>query len=410
MNYDVAVIGSGAAGMMAAIRAATKGHRVALFEKLPVVGAKLKATGGGRCNLTNTLEKSTFMHAFGKNGKFMRDVLEQFDSDALIHFFDSLGVKTHAPDGFRVFPLTHQSQSVVDALKARLQSLNVITMLESEVTSIIAKDGKVSGIVCNEKVINAAHVILATGGLGYPTLGAHGDGYKMANKLGHQISTLFPAMTPLQCKEEWVKQCTADTIAKVQIKVALKKYAKFNFCGDLIFTKNGIRGPVVLDCSRELTPLISEYKELPIVLNMIKGMNEHQIYERIKQHIAKHPTSTSLDVMQLFLPESVSKALLDQGNIAYETIYKNISGVEKDALIKLLAKTPLTLIGEVGFEKAMITRGGISLKEVNPKTMQSKLLKGLYFCGEILDIDGPCGGYNLQWSFSSGYVAGSLQP
>ncbi len=248
------------------------------------------------------------------------------------------------------------------------------------------------------------NVVIATGGLGYPTLGANGDGYEFAKSLGHKIAELSPAMTPLHVRETWVANCRADTIAKAQLQVNLPKYKKLKAVGDLIFTKTGIRGPVVLDFARELTPLLKNHSEVPLLVNMVDGKNEEDIHA----HIKKNSDKNILESLTLLLPKSVALELLKLCQIEPTSRYKNIEGIKRDELIKTLAKTPLHVNGHDGFEKAMITRGGVSLKEIDPKTMQSRLIKGLYFCGEVVDLDGFCGGYNLQWSFSSGYLAGKL--
>jgi predicted Rossmann fold flavoprotein len=215
-------------------------------------------------------------------------------------------------------------------------------------------------------------------------------------------------MMPLKTKEKWVAACRADTIAKVELRVDLKKHKKLRAKGDLIFTKSGIRGPVVLDFAREVTPLLKKYDEVPLLLNLTKGMNEEQITKYLKKSAEKNPSISTLEHLSRLLPEALSKELCKLANIETTLTYKKLSGKKRAALISLLAWTPLTINGHDGFRLAMITRGGISLKEIDPKTMQSRLVRGLYFCGEVMNLDGPCGGYNLQWSFASGHLAGRL--
>ena len=211
-------------------------------------------------------------------------------------------------------------------------------------------------------------------------------------------------MMPLKVKEKWVVKCRADTIAKVAMHVDMKKYKKLQAKGDLIFTKDGIRGPVVLDFSREITPLLSKFDEVPLLANFTKGMNEEQIRVHFKNLLAKDPHQTVLDLTKSLLPESLSLVLCTLAEADATVSFNKLSGQSRDKLIKLLAWTPLTVNGHDGFKMAMITRGGVSLKEIDPYTMQSKKIKGLYFCGEIMNLDGPCGGYNLQWSFASGLL------
>ena len=407
-SHDLIVVGAGAAGMMAAITAARAGKSVLLLEKLSKIGAKLKATGGGRCNLTNTLDNETFMSHFGRDGRFMTPALDALDHKALISFFKDIGVESHAPDGYRVFPVTHNASTIITAIAQEMQDLGVEVLCSQKVESLEHNSIKVTGVKTETDIFYAANIVLATGGLGYPVLGAEGDGYPMAESAGHKVTELFPAMMPLKVKESWVGNCRADTIAKVDIYVDMKKYKKLSAKGDLIFTKGGIRGPVVLDFSREITPLLKKFDEVPVLANLTKGLNEEQIREHFKKEITKDPHRNTLEIMQTILPASVSIELCKLAEVDVTLGWNKLSGTARDKLIKLLAWTPLTINGHDGFKMAMITRGGISLKEIDPYTMQSKKLNGLYFCGEVMNLDGPCGGYNLQWSFASGYLAGKL--
>ncbi|MDO9265752.1 MAG: NAD(P)/FAD-dependent oxidoreductase [Sulfurimonas sp.] len=407
-EYDLIVIGGGAAGMMAAIVAAREKKSVLLLEKLSQIGAKLKATGGGRCNLTNTLDNEEFMAKFGRNGRFMQDALKQFDYKALTHFFKEIGVETHAPDGFRVFPTSHSSSTIIEALLDEMQRLGIEILTSQKAKKILHVDNCINGVKTAEHLFHAKNVIVATGGLGYPTLGAEGDGHDMAIELGHKVTELHPAMMPLHTKERWVENCRADTIPKVELRVAMKKYSKLRADGDLIFTKSGIRGPVVLDAARDLTPLLDKYGEVPILLNLTKGMNEEQISKHLKEVLSKATHTTMLELVNTLLPAPLSNELCLMAGVDPQATYSKISGAQRAKLTTLLVWTPLTITGHDGFKMAMITRGGVDLKEINPKTMQSKVIKGLYFCGEIMNLDGPCGGYNLQWSFASGALAGQL--
>jgi len=408
-NYDCIVIGAGAAGLMAAIRAAKQQPSVLVLEKLPKIAAKLKATGGGRCNLTNTLSNEDFMARFGREGRFMTPALEALNQKELQAFFNNLGVETHAPDGFRVFPIGHDAMSIIKALKEEIERLNIEVICSQRVEALEHNNEHITAVITQDSTYITSNIIMACGGMGYPVLGAEGDGYALAKSVGHKVSDIHPAMMPLKTKELWGANCRADTIAKVEMRVDIKKYKKLHAKGDLIFTKNGIRGPVVLDFSREITPLLAKFDEVPVLMNFTKGMNEEDIREHFKKLLEKNSQLNSLELLTSLLPKSVSLELCKLANIEDSTLsLKKLSGVSRDQLIKLLAWTPLTINGHDGFKLAMITRGGISLKEINPNTMQSKKIKGLYFCGEVMNLDGPCGGYNLQWSFASGFLAGQL--
>ncbi len=395
--YDLIVVGAGAAGMMAAIIAAQNNKNVLVLEKLPQIGSKLKATGGGRCNLTNTLSNEDFMAKFGRDGRFMQDALTGFDHKDLTQFFKEIGVETHAPDGFRIFPSSHSSATIIKALQDEMESLHVEIKTNQKAKELLHVEGKITALRTDKESFEASNIIIATGGLGYPVLGAEGDGYEMAKNIGHSVTQLSPAMMPLKTKEDWVANCRADTIAKVEMRVDMKKHKKLRAKGDLIFTKNGIRGPVVLDFAREITPLLSKYDEVPILMNLTRGKNQ--------EDIAKYLKEKSIFTL---LPKPLALEILKMAGIDADFTYSKISGLQKEKLLQLLTWTPLTINGHDGFKMAMITRGGIKLNEINPKTMESKIIKGLYFCGEVVNLDGPCGGYNLQWSFSSGYLAGKL--
>ncbi len=406
-SYDLIVIGSGAAGMLAAITAGKRGKSVLLLEKLSRPGAKLKATGGGKCNLTNTLPNDTFMASFGRHGRFMRPALTLFDHHKLRSFFREIGVETDAPDGYRVFPKSHNAQTILNALEKEAKERGVVSRCSQRVTQLEKRE-RLFYVTTENSTFTAYNVIIATGGLGYPQLGAEGDGYLLAKRFGHSVTDLYPAMMPLHTKERWVGACRADTIAKATIRVNLPKAKKLRAVGDLIFTKSGIRGPVVLDFSREITPLLAKYGEVPLLINMTKGLHEDALFLHLKKCAAANPTHTLLQHLETILPGSVAKALCHICDISHEERFSKLPGKKRDLLLKTVAWTPLTVTGHDGFKMAMITRGGISLKEIDPDTMQSRKTEGLFFCGEVVDLDGPCGGYNLQWSFASGYLAGHL--
>ena len=408
--YDLVVIGSGAAGLTGAITAGRAGKKVLLLEKLSQIATKLKATGGGRCNLSNTLDNTTFMQSFGKNGRFMTTALENLDHNDLMSFFKSLDLETHIPDGFRIFPVTHCSTTVINALTKELERLNVQIKCEQTLEDFILENGEIKAVKTQDTVYKTKNILLATGGMGYPKMGATGDGFKVVQKYAHTVTKLYPAMMPLNTKETWQSNCRADTISKATIKVDLpiKKLQKLTATGDLIFTKDGLRGPVILDFAREITPFLDTYKEVPILINLTHGMNEDEIIKKLKVQSLKDHTQTVVTILSTIIPNSLAIEFCKICKIDEKINFKNIEGKLKNHLIKLLAWTPFTITGHDGFNKAMITRGGIILKEINPSTMQSKLINGLYFAGEIVDIDGPCGGYNLQWAFSSGHLAGKL--
>jgi predicted Rossmann fold flavoprotein len=409
MFKQTVVIGAGASGMMAAITASKNNYKVLLLEKLPKIASKLKATGGGRCNLTNTLSNEDFMERFGREGRFMTPALTILDYKRVQEFFSDIGVATHALDGFRIFPVGHDASTIIKALKAEMERLDIEILCSEKVIGLEHNTKRVTAVITQNQRFETENVIIATGGMGYPMLGAEGDGYPLAQAVGHKITELHPAMMPLKTKESWGANCRADTLAKVEMRVDIKKYKKLYAIGDLIFTKNGIRGPVVLDFSREITPLLSKFDEVPILINLTKGKNEEQIREHFKKELKQNSEHTIQTLVETLLPTSVTLELCKLSKADSNQRLGKLSGRVRDKLINLLAWTPLTINGHDGFKMAMITRGGVSLKEINPNTMQSKKIEGLYFCGEVMNLDGPCGGYNLQWAFASGYLAGLLK-
>ncbi len=409
MIKDLIVVGAGACGLMGAIVAARDKKRVLILEKMPKVGVKLKATGGGRCNLTNSLDADSFMQSFGKSGRFMSSALEFLSSKELREFFTKIGVETDMPDGFRVFPVGHNSQTVLDALNSEIRRLGIEVKCSCEVSKI-SKEGDQFIVSSKNQEYIAKNILLATGGMGYPKLGSTGDGYRLAKMVGHTIKEPHPAMMPLKTKESWVANCRADTIANVTIEVDIKKYKKLKATGDLIFTKDGIRGPVVLDFSREITPLLAKYNEVPVVVKLTNFLHYDELYRDFKNKLSSGEFRTLLELVKSVLPQSVAVELILLSGGRLDVPFSKQSGIIRDSLIKNIVQTPLTIVGDNGFDMAMITRGGINLKEVDSKSMQSRVVKNLYFCGELLDLDGPCGGYNLQWAFSSGALAGKLHP
>lgn len=348
------------------------------------------------------------MARFGRDGRFMTPALSAMNHQGVIKFFQEIGVESHAPDGYRVFPITHSALTIIAALTDEMSRLGVEIITSARATAIEHDGQRAIGVSTHEKTYHAHHVIIATGGLGYPQLGAQGDGYTMASTIGHKVTKLYPAMMPLHTKESWVANCRADTLPKVEIRIDLPKAKKLRLKGDLIFTNHGIRGPVVLDAAREINPFLAEHKEVPILCNFTKGLNENQLLEHIKNEIHKHPEQSILTHIKTLLPEALARELCALAQADPDSGFNKLHGLQRDKLIKLLAWTPLTVTGHDGFKMAMITRGGVSLKEIRPETMESKILNGLFFCGEVMNLDGPCGGYNLQWSFASGYTAGHL--
>ncbi|MEL6430805.1 MAG: aminoacetone oxidase family FAD-binding enzyme [Planctomycetota bacterium] len=402
--YDVVIIGGGASGLVAGIRAGRLGRRALVIERSPSPGRKLLASGGQRCNLSNTLDADTFMERVGREGRFMSTALDGLGGPKLREFFHGIGVQTVVLDGFRVWPETRKSSTVLKGLLAELERLGVPIATDTEVTGTEFEDGTFR-VHHAGGTFHSTELVLATGGLALPKSGASGGGYGFAESFGHRITARHPAGVPVVTAEDWPARLTAHTIGKAHLQVALKKHAKIARTGDLIFTKKGLRGPVVLDISRELSPLLERYEEVPLHLNLCRGRTQED-WQTILKAWRTGPERGLLDCMEEHLPRDVAEVLVELAGGDTRATVQSLKGEAKDALIRTLVKTPITVTGHTGYDGAFVTRGGARLKDVRPETLESKHQPGLYLCGEVLDIDGPCGGFNLQWAFASGYLAG----
>jgi len=402
--HDLIVIGGGASGMVAAIAAARRGRRVMLCEKSSSLGRKLLASGGERCNLTNTLSTDEFMERVGREGRFMGPALAELGGDKLREFFHGIGVPTVVHDGFRVWPETRKSSTVLAGLVEELERLEVELALECTVREVRFVDG--AFVITHDRgTLHATELLLSTGGLAMPKSGATGDGYDFARSFGHRIAPCFAAGVPLVSAEDWTARCTAHTIGKAHLQVAIDKFARIARTGDLIFTKSGIRGPVVLDISREISPLLEKLERVPIWMNLCHGRNQED-WRAIFKAWRGERDALLLDRMSEELPRELSEVMCELAEVPLTLEVHGLKGEARDALIRVLVKTPLTITATTGFDGGFVTRGGVRLKEVRPETLESKLQPGLYLSGEVLDLDGPCGGFNLQWAFASGYLAG----
>lgn len=403
---DLLVIGGGASGLMAAIGAARQGASVLVCEKMKKPGMKILASGGERCNVTNTLDHKTYIEHFGKQGRFMQSAMDTLGNERIQTLFQSFGIETMSRDGFRVFPSSHKSQTVLDGLLNELKRLDVPILTETPVLDL-KKSGR-HWLIKTKSISHIAKcVVLSTGGLTYPWLGSDGQGYSFAEALGHKCVERHPGGVPLKTKETWTANCRADTIGKAHIKVNMKKHNKIGKTGDVIFTNYGIAGPVVLDLAREITPLVDKYGEVPITLSLRPKMTQQDWQDLIATWKTKNHSQKSLvSLLKNKLPESICIELCRMVNIDPDHPLLAVSPARINDLIAVLNATPLTVNGSMGYKLAFITRGGIKLKEICNKTLESKILPGLYLCGEVVDLDGPCGGYNLTWAFSSGYLAG----
>jgi hypothetical protein len=402
---DVLVVGGGPAGLMAAIAANERKARALLCEQLPRPGAKLLVTGGGRCNLTNLADRSTFLASFGRQGRFLEPALALMDSTRLRAFFAGLGVGTEAADGFHVFPASNSARTVLSALLRRAAELGVTTALGTEVTGLILTSGRVTGVKTLAGPVQAAGVILATGGKSYAELGATGTGYRLAQEAGHTVVTPVPGLVPLVLASDWAQGLAGVSLPEVQVWVDLPRQRGARRRGPLLFTHRGLSGQAVLDISADVASLLARQATVPLRVNLTPDTTPQEWSARFDLWQRSQGKRLLKNLLAEHLPASLAGALCEQVGAA-QVRAAEAPQAAREKLLTLLTQLPLTVVGTEGFANSMVTRGGVSLKEVDPRTLESRKAKGLFFAGEVLDLDGPCGGYNLHWAFASGRLAG----
>jgi predicted Rossmann fold flavoprotein len=402
---DVLVIGGGPAGLMAAIATSERKARVLLCEQLPRPGAKLLVTGGGRCNLTNLADRSTFLASFGRQGRFLEPALALMDSAELRAFFAGLGVRTEAADGFHVFPTSNSARTVLSALLRRAAELGVTTALGTEVTGLILTSGRVTGVKTLAGPVQAACIILATGGKSYAELGATGTGYRLAREAGHTVVTPVPGLAPLVLASGWAQGLAGVSLFEVQVWIDLPRQRGARRRGPLLFTHRGLSGQAVLDISADVASLLARERTVPLRVNLTPDTTPQEWSARFDHWQRSQGKRLLRNLLAEHLPASLAAALCEQAGAA-QVRAAEAPQAAREKLLTLLTQLPLTVVGTEGFAHSMVTRGGVSLKEVDPRTLESRKTKGLFFAGEVLDLDGPCGGYNLHWAFASGRLAG----
>ncbi len=406
MSKNVVVIGGGAAGMMAAGTAAERGLNVTLIEKNSRLGRKLMITGKGRCNLTNACDDvNTLIKNVVTNGRFLYSAFYGFDNMQTIEFFNKLGVETKIERGNRVFPVSDKSSDIVDALRDYVVNNNV-KIINDTVNDILEENGKVSAVICeNNKLIPADSVILATGGISYPTTGSTGDGYTFAENLGHTITDLRPSLVPLVVSEEWVYSLQGLSLKNIAVTVTNSKGKKvYSDFGEMMFSHTGITGPVILSASAYMKDMRKDnYK---ITLDLKPALSEKQLDERILRDFSQNLNKDFINSLDALLPKALIPVLIELSGISPRKKTNSVTHEERLGFTKLIKNIELNVTDFCPPETAIITSGGVSVKEINPSTMESKLVSGLFFAGEIIDVDALTGGFNLQIAFSTGRLAG----
>lgn len=403
---NVIVVGGGAAGMMAAVFAARSGQNVQLLEKNEKLGKKLFITGKGRCNITNAADIEDLFTAVISNPKFLYSGFYSFTNQQVIDFFEELGVKTKIERGERVFPVSDHSSDVIAAFSRELKSLGVSVSLHTEVKELLCEQDKVCGVLLtNGKKMKADAVIVATGGISYPSTGSTGDGYRFAREAGHKVTELLPSLVPMEVRQWYAKELQGLSLRNIEIRITDGKKKLYEEFGEMLFTHYGVTGPVILSASSVVGKTLRK-KELTLHIDLKPALSEEQLDKRIlREFDANHNKQYKNSIDSLF-PAKLKPVMIELSEIEPEKKVNEITKEERQRLVHLIKDFTMTLTGLRGYNEAIITKGGVSVKEIDPGTMESKKMKGLYFAGEVLDLDAVTGGYNLQIAWSTGYLAG----
>ena len=410
-QYDLVIIGGGASGLMAAIAAAEKQQKILLVEKMEQAGRKLRITGKGRCNLTNTSPIKEFISHIGSDGRFMRNAFSLFFNNELMQFFEEKGVELNIERGSRVFPKSSKALDIFLALINTIERNKNITILKNtSATDLIVSPNGIAGVTINNGKnidIAAPKVILATGGRSYPLTGSTGDGYSLAKNVGHTIVDPIPSLVPLVCQEAIPDELVGFTLKNVSLTISDANDKKIcNFFGEMTFTDNGIGGPIVLSASRIISRRLQAGEQLRATLDLKPALDHEVLDKKLIRELDENGSRILKDALRLWLPAEMIPLALQTMTIEHYKRLNQVSANDRKKIMRMLKAMPFTIVGTRGFDEAIVTQGGVSLKEVNPKTMESKLVKNLYITGELLDLDADTGGYNLQIAFSTGYAAG----
>lgn len=408
MSDKIVVIGGGPAGMMAAMKAAENGAEVTLLEKMSRLGRKMLITGKGRCNITNASEIPEIIKNIPGNGKFLHSCIKAYDNEDVQLFFNDNGVPTKVERGMRVFPVSDKAADPVDALILKLKELGVRIITDTRVTAIKAEDNKITGVKAADGTIYPAEtVILATGGASYPGTGSSGDGYKLSEVLGHTIIKPLPALVPLETEEEWVKEAQGLSLRNVEVTLWADGEKAGQQFGEMLFTHFGVTGPIILTLSRQVAKLLDEGNFVELSINLKPALTPEQLDARILRDFEKYQRKELKNAMHDLLPGKLIAPVLDSAYLEPDRMVNTITKEERKRLAETLQNLMLTVTKTRPIAEAIVTAGGVCVKEINPKTMESKIVKGLYFAGEIADVDAYTGGYNLQAAFSMGAAAGN---
>lgn len=419
----VIVAGGGAAGMMAACSAAQAGHQVTLFEKNEKLGKKIYITGKGRCNLTNTADKEQFFQNIVTNSKFLYSSIYQFAHQEMIDFLEEHGCPVKVERGGRVFPVSDHAYDVTDALRRAMKELGVRICLKSEIKKLLTEeitedtgkaDRKIQGVMLsNGKKVEADAVVLACGGLSYPSTGSDGAGYSLAAQAGHGLNPCRPALVPLEVKESWCKKLQGLSLKNVEISLYMGKKQIYKGFGEMLFTHFGVSGPLILSASSYYVKECYnnngcyDNNTCNLYLDLKPAMEEEKLDKRLLRDFEENRHKVFKNALSGLFPTKLIPVMVELSGIDGDKKVYDITREERLSFVKLIKRLPMTITGTRGFAEAIITQGGIPVSEVNPSSMESKLCRGLYLAGEMLDVDALTGGFNLQIAWSTGYLAGT---
>jgi len=408
INFDVVVIGGGPAGVMAAGAAAENGNKVLLLEKNDQIGKKILITGKGRCNITQSeFNLRTLVGAYRDGGKFLFSALHRFGPQSVVDFFESHDLEIKVERGGRVFPVSDDARDVVKVMEKYLKDLGVKVWLKIVVKQVIIEEDLVKEIILGDgQVIRPKQLIVATGGLSYPLTGATGEGYGWAKTAGHEIKKTIPALVPLKIKENWVKNLQGLSLKNVELSAWQGEKKIASRFGEMLFTHFGVSGPIVLDISKEVI-LAESSGKVELSLNLKPALNREQLDLRLQRDFKKNQNKLFKNSLNELLPQKLIPVIIGMVGINPEKEVNSITKAERQKLMQILTDLRFTVSGNMGYDLAIVTSGGVDTKEIDPRTMRSKIINNLYFAGEIINVDGPTGGYNLQAAWATGRLAGS---
>ena len=408
----VIVVGGGAAGMFAAIAAAKNGHQVTLYEKNEKLGKKIFITGKGRCNITNAADMEELFDAVVTNSKFLYSSFYGYTNQNVIDFFEDAGVPVKIERGNRVFPISDHSSDVIRALERELKKVGVKVCLDTEVKSVEAEKGKFNKVVLKDTTTQTADAcIVATGGLSYRSTGSTGDGFRFAENVGHKVTQCFPSLVPMETKEPWICELQGLSLRNVEAKILDGKKELYKDFGEMLFTHFGVSGPLIISASsyvgKKFMDKNGQKKELTLEIDLKPALTEEQLDQRVLRDFEENHNRQFKNAITKLFPTKLIPVMLELGGIDPEKKVNSIEKEERKQFVHLIKHFRMTLTGLRDYPEAIITKGGVNVKEIDPGTMESKLVKGLYFAGEVLDLDALTGGFNLQIAWSTGYAAGN---